>query len=74
MHFGASLFRSLNTAIGPAQLAPTNLPRWGFFLEITELPNVEVFGAVLGSSRAGRPPGREARLTSPGLPGFFVSE
>ena len=29
------------------RLAPTNLPRRGFLLEITELPNVEVFGAVL---------------------------
>jgi hypothetical protein len=36
--------------------APTNLPRRGFFLEITELLNVENLARLLGSSRASVPP------------------
>jgi hypothetical protein len=35
----------------------------GAFLEITERPNVEMFGAVLGNSRASRPPGRGSPVT-----------
>jgi hypothetical protein len=31
------------------QLAPTNFPRRGFLLEITELPSVKVFGAARGA-------------------------
>jgi hypothetical protein len=41
--------------------ALTNLPRRGFFLEITKLLNVEVLARLLGSSRASVPQDAEAR-------------
>jgi hypothetical protein len=45
----------------------------GAFLEITERPNVEVFGAVLGRSRASRPPGRGSPVTLPWIAGLLLT-
>jgi hypothetical protein len=49
--------QSLGRFLIMERTAPTNLPRRGFFLEITELLNVEVLARLLGSFRASVPQG-----------------